>query len=83
MDKSLAKISHKYEFLKLELEENQEQLDGYLDKWNSIVGKYMMDKQKVMRRTCSHHRGCFEHRRSVQCRVAVKIGGGWQHHARG
>ena len=48
MDKSLAKISHKYEFLKLELEENQEQLDGYLDKWNSIVGKYMMDKQKVM-----------------------------------
>ena len=48
MDKTLAKISHKYEFLKLELEENQEQLDGYLDKWNSIVGKYLMDKQKVM-----------------------------------
>ena len=27
MDKSLAKISHKYEFLKLELEENQEQTE--------------------------------------------------------
>ena len=48
MDKSLAKISHKYEFLRLELEENQEQLDEYLDKWNSIIGKYLMDKQKVM-----------------------------------
>lgn len=48
MERTLAKISHKYEFLKLELEERQDEVKGYLDKWNSIVGKYLMDKQKVM-----------------------------------
>ena len=48
MIRALAKISHKYEFLKLELEERQDELKDYLDKWNSIVGKYLMDKQKVM-----------------------------------
>ena len=48
MIRSLAKISHKYEFLKLELEERQDELKDYLDKWNSIVGKYLMDKNKVM-----------------------------------
>lgn len=48
MEKHIQKISHKYEFLKLELEERQEVLDGYLSKWNSVVGKYFLDKQKVM-----------------------------------
>ena len=48
MEKHIQKISHKYEFLKLELEERQEVLDEYLVKWNSIVGKYFLDKQKVM-----------------------------------
>ena len=48
MEKFIQKISHKYEFLKLELEERQDQLDGYLVKWNSVIGKYFLDKQKVM-----------------------------------
>ena len=46
MIRALAKISHKYEFLKLELEERQDELKDYLDKWNSIVGKYLMDGVK-------------------------------------
>ena len=48
MEKFIQKISHKYEFLKLELEERQDQLDGYLVIWNSVIGKYFLDKQKVM-----------------------------------
>ena len=47
MEKFIQKISHKYEFLKLELEERQDQLDGYLVKWNSVIGKYFLDKQKA------------------------------------
>ena len=48
MDKTLSKLSYKYEFLKLELEEHTELFDSYLPKWNKILGKYIVDKNSVM-----------------------------------
>lgn len=48
MEKTLSKLSYKYEFLKLELEEHQEKFDTYLGKWNKLLGKYIVDKNSVM-----------------------------------
>jgi len=48
MDRSLAKYSHKYEFLKLELEERQDQLDGYLSEWNKHVGRHFVSKGQTI-----------------------------------
>jgi ribosome-binding protein aMBF1 (putative translation factor) len=48
MDRYLAKYSHKYEFLKLELEERQDQLEGYLGKWNKHVGKHFVSKGQTV-----------------------------------
>ena len=40
MSKSLQKLTHKYEFLKIELEEVEEALEGYMVEWNKYFGKY-------------------------------------------
>lgn len=48
MSKALQKLTHKYEFLKLELEETEEELEAYLSKWNSYFGKYFADKNAEM-----------------------------------
>lgn len=48
MSKTLKKLSHKYEFLKLELEETQEQVDEYGREWAKLFGKYFVDKSTEM-----------------------------------
>ena len=48
MSKTLKKLSHKYEFLKLELEETQEQADEYSKEWAKLFGKYFVDKGAEM-----------------------------------
>jgi|SaaInl1SG_22_DNA_1037389.scaffolds.fasta_scaffold28083_3 hypothetical protein len=45
MSRILKKYSHKYEFLKLELEEIQEQFEEYEIEWKSIFGKYFNNIQ--------------------------------------
>jgi hypothetical protein len=40
MSKSLQKLTYKYEFLKLELEEVEETLEGFMVEWNKYFGKY-------------------------------------------
>ena len=44
MSRQLKKLSHKYEFLKLELEEVQELGEEYGREWGSLFGKYFVDK---------------------------------------
>ena len=44
MSRFLKKLTHKYEFLKLELEEVKEEGDGYQVKWGQLFGKYFADK---------------------------------------
>jgi hypothetical protein len=48
MSKALQKLTHKYEFLKLELEETEDELATYLSKWNKYFGKYFADKNAEM-----------------------------------
>jgi len=48
MSKFLKKLSHKYEFLKLELEETQEQAQEYEQEWAKLFGKYFVDKSTEM-----------------------------------
>ena len=48
MSRFLKKISHKYEFLKLELEETEEELESYLGEWNKNFGKYFIQKESEM-----------------------------------
>ena len=48
MSRILRKITHKYEFLKLELEEVEEELEDYLSIWNKHFGKYFMQKNSEM-----------------------------------
>ena len=48
MSRYLKKISHKYEFLKLELEETEEELDSYLTEWSKHFGKYFVQKESEM-----------------------------------
>ena len=40
MSRKLQKLTHKYEFLKFELEEVEETLEGYMIEWNKYFGKY-------------------------------------------
>lgn len=44
MSRFLKKLTHKYEFLKLELEEVKEEGDDYQVKWGQLFGKYFADK---------------------------------------
>lgn len=44
MSRNLKKLSHKYEFLKLELEEIEEELERYNIEWGRLFGKYFVDR---------------------------------------
>jgi hypothetical protein len=44
MSRKLQKLTHKYEFLKFELEEVEESLEGYMVEWNKYFGKYFRRK---------------------------------------
>ncbi len=48
MSRLLNKLSHKYQFLKLELEEIAESADDYLTEFNKHFGKYFIDKNTEM-----------------------------------
>ena len=48
MSRLLKKITHKYQFLKLELEEVEEDLEGFLVIWNKYFGKYFAQKESEM-----------------------------------
>ena len=48
MSNALKKFSLKYQYLKLELEEAEEQAEEYNIKWNSLFGKYFVDKNTEM-----------------------------------
>ena len=47
MQISLKKYAHKYEYLKLELEETQEKVTNYTKKWNTEIGKFYLDQKIV------------------------------------
>jgi len=44
MSRFLKKLTHKYEFLKLELEEVLEESEEYSLKWGQLFGRYFADK---------------------------------------
>lgn len=48
MSRLLNKLSHKYQFLKLELEEISETAEDYLTEFNKHFGKYFIDKNTEM-----------------------------------
>lgn len=48
MSRKLKKLSHKYEYLKLELEELQEQSDEYTSEWSKLFGKFFIDRSREM-----------------------------------
>lgn len=48
MSRALKKITHKYEFLKLELEEVEEELESYMQVWAKHFGKYFVQKNSEM-----------------------------------
>ena len=48
MSRVLKKLSHKYEFLKLELEEVEEEAEDYNKQWSVLFGKYFVDKSAEM-----------------------------------
>ena len=48
MSRLLNKLSHKYQFLKLELEEISENAEEYLTEFNKHFGKYFIDKNTEM-----------------------------------
>ena len=43
---SIKKLSHKYEYLKLELEEVKEKNEQFTKEWNDRFGSYFADKQQ-------------------------------------
>lgn len=45
MSRLLKKITYKYEFLKIELEETEEELEDYLKHWNKIFGRYFIQPE--------------------------------------
>ena len=47
MQISLKKYAHKYEYLKLELEETQQKVTDYTKLWNTEIGKFYLD-QKII-----------------------------------
>ena len=48
MSRLLKKLSHKYQFLELELEETEEFADSYLTEFNKYFGKFFIDKNSEM-----------------------------------
>lgn len=44
MSRTLNKLTHKYQYLKIELEELEEDIDHFNSTFNSMFGKYFMDK---------------------------------------
>jgi len=48
MSRSLKKLSHKYEYLKLELEEYEEQSEEFTSEWSKLFGKFFIDRNKEM-----------------------------------
>lgn len=48
MSRSLKKLTHKYEYLKLELEELEEQSEEYTSEWSKLFGRYFIDRSKEM-----------------------------------
>lgn len=48
MSRKLKKLTHQYEFLKLELEEIQDELVEYDKEWAKLFGKHFMDKNTEM-----------------------------------
>lgn len=48
MSRVLKKLSYKYEFLKLELEEVEEEAEDYNKQWSVLFGKYFVDKSAEM-----------------------------------
>ena len=45
MSRLLKKLSHKYQFLELELEETEEAVNNYLTEFNKHFGRYFIDKK--------------------------------------
>jgi hypothetical protein len=45
LDRRLKKLTHKYEFLKLELEEAEDEAEAYTYKWAKLFGKYFAKKE--------------------------------------
>lgn len=45
MSRLLKKLSHKYQFLELELEETEESVEQYLTEFNKHFGRYFIDKK--------------------------------------
>lgn len=45
MQISLKKYAHKYEYLKLELEETQQKVTDYTKLWNTEIGKFYLDQK--------------------------------------
>jgi len=48
MSRSLKKFSLKYQYLKLELEEAEQQAEDFNLEWNKLFGKYFVDKNSEM-----------------------------------
>lgn len=48
MSRSLKKLTHKYEYLKLELEELNDLSEKYTLEWSKLFGKYFIDRGKEM-----------------------------------
>lgn len=48
MSRNLKKLTHKYEYLKLELEELEDLSDEYTLEWSKLFGKYFIDRNKEM-----------------------------------
>jgi hypothetical protein len=48
MSRCLKKLSHKYEYLKLELEEYEEKSEVYTSEWSKLFGKFFIDRNKEM-----------------------------------
>ena len=48
MSINLKKFFHRYQFLKLELDETEEEAQKYISEFNKIFGKYIVDKNSEM-----------------------------------
>lgn len=48
MSRNLKKLTHKYEYLKLELEELEDLSEQYTLEWSKLFGKYFIDRGKEM-----------------------------------
>jgi len=48
MSRFIRKLSSKYDFLTLELEETEEKFDQYVKEWTGLFGKYLSQKEQVI-----------------------------------